>query len=66
MCYIFPCFPFSFGNKDVFACKGIEIVVNWFIERGHREIFVFVPNWRKESAKPDTPITGKFDFELRR
>ncbi|XP_072019127.1 endoribonuclease ZC3H12A-like [Amphiura filiformis] len=49
----------SYGNKDVFACKGIEIVVNWFLERGHREIFVFVPNWRKEAAKPDTPITDQ-------
>ncbi|XP_038076421.1 probable ribonuclease ZC3H12B isoform X2 [Patiria miniata] len=49
----------SFGNKDVFACKGIEIVVNWFCERGHMKIYVFVPAWRKEASKPETPITDQ-------
>lgn len=49
----------SHGNKDVFSCKGIRICVNWFQSRGHKDITVFVPKWRKESPRPDTPITGK-------
>ena len=43
----------------VFACKGIEVAVKWFCDRGHKKIHVFVPNWRKEASKPETPITGK-------
>ncbi|XP_071801022.1 uncharacterized protein [Asterias amurensis] len=49
----------SFGNKVVFACKGIEVAVKWFCDRGHKKIHVFVPNWRKEASKPETPITDQ-------
>ncbi|XP_022081675.1 probable ribonuclease ZC3H12D isoform X2 [Acanthaster planci] len=58
----------SFGNKDVFACKGIQIVVDWFYRRGHTKIYVIVPSWRKEASKPDTPITDQnilIDLEKR-
>lgn len=48
----------SHGNKDIFSCKGIRICVEWFQARGHRQITVFVPKWRKESSRPDTPIRG--------
>ena len=48
----------SHGNKERFSCKGIRICVDWFKNRGHKEITVFVPLWRKESSKPETPITG--------
>jgi ribonuclease ZC3H12 len=33
--------------------------VDWFRARGHKEITVFVPKWRKEAARPDNPITGE-------
>ena len=49
----------SHGNKERFSCKGIKICVDWFLARGHRDITVFVPLWRKETSKPDTPISGK-------
>ena len=49
----------SHGNKNVFSCKGIRICVAWFQEHGHKDITVFVPMWRKEASKPDTPISGK-------
>lgn len=42
----------------VFSCRGIKICVDWFRGRGHKEITVFVPLWRKESSRPDNPITG--------
>lgn len=49
----------SHGNKEVFSCRGIQICVDWFRSRGHREITVFVPKWRKEGSRPDNPISGR-------
>ncbi|XP_077977921.1 uncharacterized protein LOC144433463 isoform X1 [Glandiceps talaboti] len=49
----------SHGNKKMFSCRGIAIVVDWFIEHGHEDIKVFVPQWRKEASKPDTPISDQ-------
>lgn len=46
----------SHGNKDAFSCRGIAICVDWFRQRGHKDITVFVPKWRKESARADNPI----------
>ena len=46
----------SHGNKEVFSCRGIKICVDWFKSRGHKDITVFVPKWRKESARPDNPV----------
>ena len=54
------------GKKAVFSCKGIQICVDWFKNHGHEPIRVFVPSWRKESSKPDSPITDQailFDLE---
>ncbi|XP_035994846.1 probable ribonuclease ZC3H12C isoform X1 [Fundulus heteroclitus] len=49
----------SHGNKEVFSCQGIQLAVDWFLERGHRDITVFVPAWRKEQSRPDAPITDQ-------
>ncbi|XP_077006375.1 endoribonuclease ZC3H12A isoform X2 [Tamandua tetradactyla] len=49
----------SHGNKEVFSCQGILLAVNWFLERGHTDITVFVPSWRKEQPRPDVPITDQ-------
>ncbi|XP_041665433.1 ribonuclease ZC3H12A [Cheilinus undulatus] len=49
----------SHGNKEVFSCMGIQLAVNFFLERGHTEITVFVPSWRKEQPRPDVPITDQ-------
>lgn len=46
----------SHGNKEIFSCRGIRICVDWFRARGHNEITVFVPKWRKEASRPDNPI----------
>ncbi|CAH1639235.1 unnamed protein product [Spodoptera littoralis] len=53
----------SHGNKEVFSCRGIEICVEWFRARGHREITAFVPKWRKESARPNNPIVDRDALE---
>lgn len=51
---------FSHGNKETFSCGGIKICVDWFRMRGHTDITVFVPKWRKEASRPDNRIIGKF------
>ncbi|CAL8406798.1 unnamed protein product [Arctogadus glacialis] len=49
----------SHGNKEVFSCHGIQLAVDWFLERGHHDVTVFVPAWRKEQSRPDAPITDQ-------
>lgn len=56
-------FHFSHGNKEVFSCRGIEICVEWFRARGHKEITVFVPKWRKEASRPDNPVAERDALE---
>ncbi|XP_055331871.1 probable ribonuclease ZC3H12B [Paramacrobiotus metropolitanus] len=46
----------SHGNKVMFSCRGIALCVDYFKQRGHKDITVFVPQWRKETSKPDAPI----------
>ncbi|XP_069555923.1 endoribonuclease ZC3H12A [Brachyistius frenatus] len=59
----------SHGNKEVFSCLGIQLAVNFFLDRGHTDITVFVPSWRKEQPRPDVPITDQHilrDLERRK
>ncbi|XP_026086392.1 NEDD4-binding protein 1 [Carassius auratus] len=42
------------GLHRIFSCRGIAIAVEAFWRRGHREITVFVPQWRQ---KKDPNIT---------
>uniref|UniRef100_A0A8C0EF15 Zinc finger CCCH-type containing 12A n=1 Tax=Bubo bubo TaxID=30461 RepID=A0A8C0EF15_BUBBB len=50
----------SHGNKEVFSCRGILLAVQWFWDRGHKDITVFVPSWRKEQPRPDVLITDQY------
>uniref|UniRef100_A0A8C6QEI5 RNase NYN domain-containing protein n=1 Tax=Nannospalax galili TaxID=1026970 RepID=A0A8C6QEI5_NANGA len=34
-----------------------QLAVDWFLDKGHKDITVFVPAWRKEQSRPDAPIT---------
>ncbi|XP_062291384.1 endoribonuclease ZC3H12A [Scomber scombrus] len=59
----------SHGNKEVFSCLGIQLAVNFFLDRGHTQVTVFVPSWRKEQPRPDVPITDQHilrDLEKRK
>ncbi|KFO72893.1 putative ribonuclease ZC3H12C, partial [Cuculus canorus] len=49
----------SHGNKEVFSCRGIKLAVDWFLEKGHKDVTVFVPAWRKEQSRPDALITDQ-------
>ncbi|KAM9724148.1 endoribonuclease ZC3H12A [Menidia menidia] len=46
----------SHGNKEVFSCRGIQLAVDFFLDRGHNSITVFVPSWRKEQPRADSPL----------
>lgn len=46
----------SHGNKELYSCRGIKLCVDWFRARGHKDITVFVPKWRKENSRPDNLI----------
>lgn len=57
------------GNKEIFSCLGIRLCVDWFKNRGHKEITVFIPKFRKESPRPDNPIKNQeilFELEKER
>lgn len=49
----------SHGDKKVFSCQGLQLAVNWFWDKGLRDITVFVPLWRKEQTRPEAPITDQ-------
>nr|XP_009684122.1 PREDICTED: probable ribonuclease ZC3H12D [Struthio camelus australis] len=53
----------SHGNKEVFSCWGIRLAVDWFRQRGHTYIKVFVPSWRKEPPRQDSPIADQHILE---
>ena len=44
------------GNQLVFSCRGIKLCVEYFRQRGHTDITVFVPKWRTQESRPDSPI----------
>ncbi|XP_037129909.1 endoribonuclease ZC3H12A [Syngnathus acus] len=46
----------SHGNSEVFSCRGIQLAVDFFLQRGHAAITVFVPSWRKEKSRPDAAV----------
>lgn len=47
------------GNGRVFSCRGIQIAVHWFRQKGHKDITVFVPQWRRETPRAEYPITDQ-------
>lgn len=49
----------SHGDKKVFSCQGLQLAVNWFWDKGMRDITVFVPLWRKELPRPEAPIADQ-------
>lgn len=53
------CGFFSHGRKEVFSCRGIRECVQFFRDRGHTDILVFVPQFRREAARSDCPITDQ-------
>ena len=38
------------GKGQVFSCRGIQLVIDFFKERGHTQITAFVPQWREKNV----------------
>ncbi|EYC28077.1 hypothetical protein Y032_0008g321 [Ancylostoma ceylanicum] len=47
------------GRKEVFSCAGIRDCVRFFTDRGHEDVLVFIPQFRRETARADCPITDQ-------
>lgn len=47
------------GNGKCFSCKGIKIVIDYFIQRGHKDITAFVPLSRTYKPRPEYPISDQ-------
>ena len=47
-----------YTNGKEFACKGLQLVVNYFKKRGHTHIEVYVPQFRKSRKNTDCPTTN--------
>ncbi|KAK0422581.1 hypothetical protein QR680_007649 [Steinernema hermaphroditum] len=47
------------GNALFFSCPGLVQCVNYFKERGHTDILVFVPQNRREVPRNDFPIVDQ-------
>jgi hypothetical protein len=43
------------GNRNTFSCKGLKIVVDYFLKRGHTEIKAFIPLFRRGTADKFCP-----------
>lgn len=43
----------------MFSCQGLQLAVNWFWDKGLRDITVFIPLWRKEQPRPEALITDQ-------
>ena len=51
------------GNHKVFSCRGIELCINHFKQKGHTEITAFVPQWRTRSPQQNKPIKDQHILE---
>ncbi|VDL70703.1 unnamed protein product [Nippostrongylus brasiliensis] len=47
------------GRKEMFSCAGIRDCVRFFTNRGHEDVLVFIPQFRRETARADCPITDQ-------
>ncbi|XGW22521.1 hypothetical protein V3C99_005054 [Haemonchus contortus] len=47
------------GRKEMFSCAGIRDCVRFFTDRGHEDVLVFIPQFRRETARADCPITDQ-------
>ncbi|OTF80029.1 hypothetical protein BLA29_006564, partial [Euroglyphus maynei] len=48
------------GKQKNFSCRGIELCADWFKTRGHQNIAIFVPSWRKSpNVDFDLPVKDR-------
>ncbi len=56
----------SCGRPHEFSSRGIDLVVDYFLRRGHTEVFAVVPQWRREAGQAkDKHILERLEREGR-
>ena len=54
----------SHGVNNVFSVRGIELTIDYFKSRGHKEIVAFLPQWRsKYNQSSDKQLLDKLESE---
>ena len=54
------------GQRKVFSVKGIELVIRYFENRGHKKIIAFVPEFRKKfNQSSDQKLLERLEDEQR-
>lgn len=43
------------GNGKIFSCRGIQIVVDFFLKRGHKDIKAMLPRFRRGNSDRECP-----------
>ena len=45
------------GNQTgrVFSCRGLQLVIDYFLKRGHTEVKAMLPRFRRGTADKDCP-----------
>lgn len=51
------------GKHSVFSCRGIRICVDYFRQRGHELITVFLPHWRKCRPHDINSVTHRYELD---
>ncbi|XP_052769695.1 uncharacterized protein LOC128209624 [Mya arenaria] len=51
------------GNSKEFSCMGIRLAVEYFRNRRHRDITVFLPQWRKCRPPPGVSVTHRHELD---
>lgn len=54
--------PCRHGLQHCFSSRGIAIAVQYFWDRGHRDITVFLPQWR---LSKDSKVRGELRLVFR-
>lgn len=54
-------FRYRHGLQHYFSSRGIALAVQYFWDRGHRDITVFVPQWR---FSKDSKVRGKLGLVI--
>ena len=46
----------SHGRSHTFSVRGIQLVIDFFRERGHQKIVAFLPEFRKKASMSSDPV----------
>ncbi|KAF8366435.1 rege-1, partial [Pristionchus pacificus] len=51
------------GRRSTFSCSGIRECISFFEQRGHNDILVFLPAYRRETPRSHAPVSDHHILE---